>query len=225
MRKIKSYKSFDSLVNEKYKFTEIMEFSDEQLKKLDEIEKVYSQIPIDDLEQCAMGLEDIGYNYYRGCVLAILWRGDKLNSSRLHTSDDISFNCLYTSDFHKKTSNIFDSENFKVLNIELIQSLWLTKTQQEITQVFDNEMIKSHFHNSILREIEQFDDYIQEGFIPCVSISKLNCLKNWTLNPQKVDAIYEFKQRVNSLYNYEIVFAPNIDEPSIILVDKKYIKF
>lgn len=222
MKRLKTYNKFD-LINERYNYVDIMDFTDDQIKKLDEIQEVFNQIPKQDIEECIIDLEDIGYNYTKGVLVSLLWRGGTLNTGKVHTSTGESFTYFTTKDFYKTSNNIFDSDDFKLMNCEIIQSICDTKSESEVERLFANDAIKSHFHGSIIKEIENFDTYIEEGFVHCVTISKLDFLKNWTLNQEKIDVIFELRERVSAICGYDIVFAPPINNPSLVFLDKKYL--
>lgn len=222
MKRLKTYNKFSS-INERYRYIDSFDFTDSEIEKLNQIETLFNQIPKEDIEECVIDLENLGLNYYKGVLVSFLWKGETLDTGRVHTSYGERFDYFLTSDFYKTGDNIFSKNTFKMLNSEMLDTIWYTKTTSEIEQLFGNDVIKRHFKNSIIEEIEKFDRMIEDGYMPCVGVCNLKSLKGWTLNQNKVDVLYEFRERVKGICGYELIFVPTINEPSLILVDKKYI--
>jgi hypothetical protein len=106
----------------------------------------------------------------------------------------------------------------------MIHSIILTKSQDEITNLFNNDLVKRHFTESIEEEAINFKSKIGQGWMPCFAVTKMKIGKDWEMKQNLVDVFFELREKTVNLCEYEIVFLPTAEEPSIILIDKKYIQ-
>jgi len=209
-------------VLERYKFIEVLDLLSYE-KELAHIENQFVDLPKQDLTEIAMDLEDIGVRFYTEILIASIWQGEELQQSRRKTSDGEWFTYYKTKDYYTG-DKFFEKNSIKSVTSEMMNSIINVKPKNELDELFNNENIKRHFSNQIKKEAAIFSSKLKEGWMPCFVVSKMPIGKNWEMKQNLVDAFFELREKTLGLCNYEIVFLPTDEEPSIIFIDKKYIK-
>ncbi len=207
---------------ERYNFIDLLNISEFE-SKLGEIEKTFLSLPKMDLTEIVMDLEDIGVKFYSEILVSTIWKGEELQQSRRRTSSGEFFNYYKTKDYYTGES-FFSKKTVKSMSSEMVHSIILTKSQDEITNLFNNDLVKRHFTESIEEEAINFKSKIEQGWMPCFAVAKMKVEKDWEMKQNIVDAFFELREKAINLCGYEIVFLPTAEEPSIILIDKKYIQ-
>ena len=221
--KIVFYQNIDHLYNEKYKSIELFNLSDDKDDKFNSIEKIFSELPKDDILDCLMDLTDIGVSFYKEMLNPCLWKGEGLIQLNTQNSDNELFKSLATSDFWSVGDNIFSRKNIKISNLEMIESILRSKSQQEIQSLLNSEIIFNNFKQMITSEVDDFNELISQDWIPCLLISKLKLKNNWIYDKKIINTLQEIRDKVFNLYNYEMIFFPEVKEPSLLFVDNKFI--
>ena len=221
--KIVFYQNIDHLYNEKYKSIELFNLSDDKDDKFNSIEKIFSELPKDDILDCLMDLTDIGVSFYKEMLNPCLWKGEGLIQLNTQNSDNELFKSLATSDFWSVGDNIFSRKNIKISNLEMIESILRYKSQQEIQSLLNSEIIFNNFKQMITSEVDDFNELISQDWIPCLLISKLKLKNNWIYDKKIINTLQEIRDKVFNLYNYEMIFFPEVKEPSLLFVDNKFI--
>ena len=75
----------------------------------------------------------------------------------------------------------------------------------------------------ITSEVDDFNELISQDWIPCLLISKLKLKNNWIYDKKIINTLQEIRDKVFNLYNYEMIFFPEVKEPSLLFVDNKFI--
>ena len=226
--KIVFYQKIDHIIkdkyNERYQSIELFNLSElNKDDKFDAIEKLFSELPKEDILDCLMDLTDIGIKFYKEMLTPCLWKGEELIQLNLCNSNNNFFRGLATSDFWNG-NNIFDRKfKIRISNLEMIDSIIRTKSQQEVQQLLDLPVIFRNFKQSLTSEVEDFSEFISQGWIPCLAVTKLKLKKQWIHDKQIVDTLQEIRDRVFNLYNYEMIFFPEMEEPSLVFVDKTHV--
>ena len=221
--KIVFYQNIDHLYNEKYKSIELFNLSDDKDDKFNSIEKIFSELPKDDILDCLMDLTDIGVSFYKEMLNPCLWKGEGLIQLNTQNSDNELFKSLATSDFWSVGDNIFSRKNIKISNLEMIESILRSKSQQEIQSLLNSEIIFNNFKQMITSEVDDFNELISQDWFPCLLISKLKLKNNWIYDKKIINTLQEIRDKVFNLYNYEMIFFPEVKEPSLLFVDNKFI--
>ena len=221
--KIVFYQNIDHLYNEKYKSIELFNLSDDKDDKFNSIEKIFSELPKDDILDCLMDLTDIGVSFYKEMLNPCLWKGEGLIQLNTQNSDNELFKSLATSDFWSVGDNIFSRKNIKISNLEMIESILRSKSQQEIQSLLNSEIIFNNFKQMITSEVDDFNELISQDWIPCLLISKLKLKNNWIYDKKIINTLQEIRDKVFNLYNYEMIFFPEVKEPSLLFVDNEFI--
>ena len=152
-----------------------------------------------------------------------LWKGEGLIQLNTQNSDNELFKSLATSDFWSVGDNIFSRKNIKISNLEMIESILRSKSQQEIQSLLNSEIIFNNFKQMITSEVDDFNELISQDWIPCLLISKLKLKNNWIYDKKIINTLQEIRDKVFNLYNYEMIFFPEVKEPSLLFVDNKFI--
>lgn len=241
MKRLKSYKSlFESLTNfqndksyfdssntieERYGYIDILQLGDFE-DNLAYIEKTFLKIPKDEILDIITELENLGLQISEGHLSPILWKGESLNQKRITTSFSETLLYLETEDFYKMSSDsIFSKKSVKYMSSEALDYIFKTKSEMEIAQIMDHDAIREHFFNKIKEEAREFEALISDGWIPGLAISKIKQLKNWQQSPEKIDLLFSITERLEEFLDYQMVFFPKAEEPSIIFIERKYIKY
>lgn len=206
---------------ERYNFIDLLNLNDFE-SQLDEIEKTFLSLPKIDLTEIVMDLEDIGVKFYSEILVPTIWKGEELQKTMRRTSSGELFNYYKTKDYYTGES-FFSKKTVKSMSSEMMHSIILTKPQDEIYNLFNNQLVKRHFTESITEEAINFRSKIEQGWMPCFAVTKMNIGKDWETKQNLVDAFFELREKTINLCEYEIVFLPTAEEPSIILIDKNYI--
>ena len=157
--KIVFYQNIDHLYNEKYKSIELFNLSDDKDDKFNSIEKIFSELPKDDILDCLMDLTDIGVSFYKEMLNPCLWKGEGLIQLNTQNSDNELFKSLATSDFWSVGDNIFSRKNIKISNLEMIESILRSKSQQEIQSLLNSEIILGQKNNNFNGKINNLTLY------------------------------------------------------------------
>ena len=212
----------DAQILERYRMLDYLNLSDFE-DKLNLIENTFKSLPKDEILDCIMELTDVGLSFDKSILIHCLWKGEELIQSKDRTTSDGFFTNLKTKDFWTG-EGIFGKKTIKILMTEQVEALFNIKTQPEIEQFTNNDMVVRTFTKSIKEEAEQFEQWLNDGWMPCFVIARQKSLKfNPFPKPEVVDALKDVREKLYNIYGYEMILFPTAEEPSFLFIDKKYI--
>ena len=219
---------FDShnTIEERYQYIDKLELNEFE-DGLAEIEKTFLEIPKDEILDIVTEFENFSKSpIERGDLRPLLWQSDvDIVKKRISTSFDQTLFYYETEDFYKMSSQSIQSRRgIKFIESETLETFFRIKTEAEIEYLLGFDVVKSHFTTSIKDEAKGFSSMIQSGWMPCLAMCNLKFLKNWQQSTEKIDLLFSITERLDEFLDYQMVFLPKSEEPSIIFIHKKYIK-
>jgi hypothetical protein len=217
---------YNSFINERYKLLDYFDLSTHE-NGLNLIESTFNSLPKDDIFDCLIDLSDLGIDLNKTDLIPCIWEGEELIQSKDRTTSGEYFTNFKTKDFYRTQSDLFGRQTIKVLMTEQVEALLNIKSQEEIEQFTNNDVVVRTFTftNSIKQEAEKFQQWLDDGWMPCFTVVRKKQLSFAPFpKPNVIDVLMEVREKVYNLCGYEMILFPKSDSPCLVFIDKKYIQ-